>query len=98
MAPPPSQRFIARRAALVNTGPGGAEVGLLGSLLMSVRVSLLQAPTPSAISAAMPERRSILKVIMERSSGDRKSTRLNSSHGYISYAVFCLKKKRARGC
>src|SRR2546422_7685892 len=25
--------------------------------------------------------------------GDRKSTRLNSSHGYISYAVFCLKKK-----
>src|ERR1041385_1154058 len=26
-------------------------------------------------------------------SGDRKSTRLNSSHGYIPYAVFCLKKK-----
>src|SRR2546429_6025597 len=33
---------------------------------------------------------------------DRKSTRLNSSHGYISYAVFCLKKKEPesaqRGC
>src|SRR5687768_17666068 len=27
---------------------------------------------------------------------DRKSTRLNSSHGYISYAVFCLKKKRKK--
>src|SRR2546422_5850111 len=27
-------------------------------------------------------------------SEDRKSTRLNSSHGYISYAVFCLKKKK----
>src|SRR5687768_18004155 len=27
---------------------------------------------------------------------DRKSTRLNSSHGYISYAVFCLKKKKER--
>src|SRR2546422_6229724 len=27
-------------------------------------------------------------------SSDRKSTRLNSSHGYISYAVFCLKKKK----
>src|SRR2546422_5363914 len=26
--------------------------------------------------------------------GDRKSTRLNSNHGYISYAVFCLKKKK----
>src|SRR6266436_1620069 len=30
------------------------------------------------------------------SSRDRKSTRLNSSHGYISYAVFCLKKKNER--
>src|SRR2546429_7255274 len=29
-----------------------------------------------------------------RPSKDRKSTRLNSSHGYISYAVFCLKKKK----
>src|SRR2546422_7083029 len=29
---------------------------------------------------------------------DRKSTRLNSSHGYISYAVFCLKKKNTRVC
>src|SRR2546422_6341213 len=28
------------------------------------------------------------------SGADRKSTRLNSSHGYISYAVFCLKKKK----
>src|SRR2546422_2069413 len=38
--------------------------------------------------------------ILERGKGgkasrvDRKSTRLNSSHGYISYAVFCLKKKK----
>src|SRR2546430_8906001 len=29
-------------------------------------------------------------------SGDRKSTRLNSSHSQISYAVFCLKKKKLR--
>src|SRR2546422_4736423 len=29
-----------------------------------------------------------------REAEDRKSTRLNSSHGYISYAVFCLKKKK----
>src|SRR5687768_17835086 len=29
-----------------------------------------------------------------RDGTDRKSTRLNSSHGYISYAVFCLKKKK----
>src|SRR2546422_8219120 len=31
---------------------------------------------------------------MLASDPDRKSTRLNSSHGYISYAVFCLKKKK----
>src|SRR5687768_18202310 len=30
----------------------------------------------------------------DESMRDRKSTRLNSSHGYISYAVFCLKKKK----
>src|SRR5436190_7945426 len=32
------------------------------------------------------------------SAGDRKSTRLNSSHTVISYAVFCLKKKNNREC
>src|SRR2546422_1799870 len=32
--------------------------------------------------------------LSETSRADRKSTRLNSSHGYISYAVFCLKKKK----
>src|SRR2546422_7152348 len=31
---------------------------------------------------------------VRRAAADRKSTRLNSSHGYISYAVFCLKKKK----
>src|SRR2546429_3216717 len=44
--------------------------------------------------------RNLLKLFAERRLGvlgsklDRKSTRLNSSHGYISYAVFCLKKKK----
>src|SRR2546422_4382662 len=33
---------------------------------------------------------------LRRYQRDRKSTRLNSSHGYISYAVFCLKKKKDR--
>src|SRR2546422_4818396 len=35
-----------------------------------------------------------IKKVAEASLKDRKSTRLNSSHGYISYAVFCLKKKK----
>src|SRR5205809_5276677 len=34
------------------------------------------------------------QILLEPLAEDRKSTRLNSSHGYISYAVFCLKKKK----
>src|SRR2546422_6276090 len=45
------------------------------------RVSSLEAILRSSARAA-------------RTMKDRKSTRLNSSHGYISYAVFCLKKKK----
>src|ERR1041385_7154289 len=37
--------------------------------------------------------RPTLRVLYSGHTIDRKSTRLNSSHGYISYAVFCLKKK-----
>src|SRR2546422_3347793 len=36
----------------------------------------------------------LLRMTWDNGDRDRKSTRLNSSHGYISYAVFCLKKKR----
>src|SRR2546429_1123856 len=39
------------------------------------------------------EEREILAKLIDGLDRDRKSTRLNSSHGYISYAVFCLKKK-----
>src|SRR2546430_5272264 len=35
-----------------------------------------------------------VEVFLHRSARDRKSTRLNSSHSQISYAVFCLKKKK----
>src|SRR2546429_4572988 len=38
----------------------------------------------------------VLTVVVAVAVVDRKSTRLNSSHGYISYAVFCLKKKNTR--
>src|SRR2546422_1916216 len=40
---------------------------------------------------ASPSKKSVARL---RRKVDRKSTRLNSSHGYISYAVFCLKKKK----
>src|SRR5216684_5533095 len=45
-------------------------------------------PAPVRLSCTCPPRRRT-----RRGRRDRKSTRLNSSHGYISYAVFCLKKK-----
>src|SRR5205809_7803039 len=46
----------------------------------------------ATLSLAGPVRTSAL--IQVPGITDRKSTRLNSSHGYISYAVFCLKKKK----
>src|SRR3989449_6434113 len=36
----------------------------------------------------------VLQRVGQTEARDRKSTRLNSSHGYISYAVFCFKKKK----
>src|SRR5206468_7334081 len=48
----------------------------------NVRVSIPQSSTSTGLA------------LMKRRSGDRKSTRLNSSHDQISYAVFCLKKKK----
>src|SRR2546422_6072171 len=57
---------------------------------------LTHQPTHQAV--ALAERHAGLhqKVREVRSAQDRKSTRLNSSHGYISYAVFCLKKKKEK--
>src|SRR2546429_3757120 len=45
-----------------------------------------------AFAASLRGKRCVITV-SGRMRPDRKSTRLNSSHGYISYAVFCLKKK-----
>ena len=54
----------------------------------------------AAASSENPEETSLITLgevaLYIFTSGDRKSTRLNSSHGYISYAVFCLKKKQQK--
>src|SRR2546422_8414146 len=57
--------------------------------------------TSTAPATTAPERRIALRGASATASRafvsrDRKSTRLNSSHGYISYAVFCLKKKKKK--
>src|SRR2546422_7263128 len=50
--------------------------------------------TKSPVIAALPPPVGWKLIAVARPLEDRKSTRLNSSHGYISYAVFCLKKKK----
>src|SRR2546430_9016426 len=48
------------------------------------------------LAAAAPADEVTVRFGVGRRCGDRKSTRLNSSHSQISYAVFCLKKKKSK--
>src|SRR3712207_7439157 len=77
------------------------------TLFRSVRGSLGDGPRPFAVMRPdRPETRTFTAALAQLAlhganvdtgrtfPGDRKSTRLNSSHANISYAVFCLKKKK----
>src|SRR2546422_6760702 len=58
-----------------------------------VAVFALELDAPLGVAGAqVVERDAVLGLLRLVAVQDRKSTRLNSSHGYISYAVFCLKK------
>src|SRR5256884_3587939 len=61
-----------------------------GEISLHQNVTLTEAVISSCFDFRGP-RNKIVMVDLEFPSIDRKSTRLNSSHGYISYAVFCLK-------
>src|SRR3989449_10492246 len=68
-----------------------ARVEFRGSRVLSrERIAAVLEQKRIALKLAAPANRTELW----RAARDRKSTRLNSSHGYISYAVFCLKKKK----
>src|SRR2546429_3379016 len=56
--------------------------------------TLFRSPVSQRGAAADLDHRQLPGRLRHHGDGDRKSTRLNSSHGYISYAVFCLKKKK----
>src|SRR3989475_7284572 len=65
----------------------GLFVGSEGNFGIATRITVRLLPVPRAIRTQLADFDSL------RTAGDRKSTRLNSSHSQISYAVFCLKKK-----
>src|SRR5205809_2302674 len=65
------------------------------TLFRSLQLGLEQRTAPLHVELG---RRVLVLIRSDRRQevADRKSTRLNSSHGYISYAVFCLKKKKKK--
>src|SRR2546422_7023893 len=68
-------------------------VPLIGVLRGPEAGELPHRPQPAAVHGRVNPAR---ERVLPRRAEDRKSTRLNSSHGYISYAVFCLKKKNKK--
>src|SRR5207245_9686648 len=69
-----------------------SDLGENSPIARSAQAGAGQADTARAEQRLFPEK-SVDSTASHRNSLDRKSTRLNSSHGSISYAVFCLKKK-----
>src|SRR3989449_8587145 len=78
--------FRSRRAAAPAGVASQARVGGVGALCHHIRAGTVS--DLGVRGSGLGARACRLE------SRDRKSTRLNSSHGYISYAVFCLKKKK----
>src|SRR5258708_27268892 len=60
-------------------------------------IAALALPTPPSREPRSSHHAAGMTSVVSSASADRKSTRLNSSHQIISYAVFCLKKKKAYG-
>src|SRR5690348_17754514 len=89
--PTSRQYHTAPRRAASMADSNEAEIGLQG---YSMRESAHWADSAIGASELAESRRSSVHALS--CSRDRKSTRLNSSHPSISYAVFCLKKKKSR--
>src|SRR2546430_7662139 len=73
---------------------GIRDLTVTGVQTCALPISLPHRPRPVRAGKTFHERRRITPGIPHDADQDRKSTRLNSSHSQISYAVFCLKKKK----
>src|SRR5207248_10723611 len=97
--PPALLSFPPRRSSdlliVVHAMTSDPDAGRIGNEVVARRVKERIAPSPKQVQA-LRDSASLLSKRMEdwaKRLEDRKSTRLNSSHRTISYAVFCLKKK-----
>src|SRR2546422_5640466 len=87
-----STRVVARFRTWFDTTP--CVRGLTPVTKLTWHGHVVLTKTVAMPSARSEEHTSELQSRLHLVCRDRKSTRLNSSHGYISYAVFCLKKKK----
>src|SRR5688572_31177467 len=82
------------RGVGVSHGVAIGEVRHMGTAVLEPPAK--QIPVDDAPREQNRARRAVEAVAADLSARDRKSTRLNSSHSQISYAVFCLKKKKKK--
>src|SRR3712207_4329182 len=87
--PEPVERALARLRAVA-----GTDENLMAATLECARAGVTTGEWAGVLREVFGEYRAPTGVAAAAGGGDRKSTRLNSSHANISYAVFCLKKKK----
>src|SRR3712207_7467052 len=78
----------------LQVGPGVRQPGEPGDLLGQPPVQVYPRPEPEQLARPLGAAHHVPRSARAHVPRDRKSTRLNSSHANISYAVFCLKKKK----
>src|SRR5687768_18162559 len=100
LRPPPRSTLFPYTTLFRSLGPEGVKVGWgghLGDLVASSNANAAFTSITVSGNAVFSAGDTVFQYQVGGNGAvqiDRKSTRLNSSHGYISYAVFCLKKKK----
>src|SRR5438132_9332443 len=92
MIPPPPRSTLFPYTTLFRSSTGGDIDGIRRAIIAASPVPIGTVPIYQALQSAKDTMKLTASDMLE----DRKSTRLNSSHTVISYAVFCLKKKKIK--